>query len=141
MKTLQEFLSYYKHLQDFLCEKTLESQSFSHRACKGELLAKYLDAVAKFPRPTNITDVRSFFGLICQLAHYAQLRDLMAPFLSPRTKFEWSDELEEKFIAARKEIVAAIEKGVEIFEPGRQTGHQSGLVEEGDWLLPVPKMV
>ena len=83
-------------------------------------LAKYLDAVAKFPRPTNITDIRSFFGLINQLAHYAQLRDMMAPFkpfLSPRTRFQWTDELEELFIRAKKEIVEAIKEGVEIFEP------------------------
>ena len=106
------------------CSREIEFAGFRITETGVKPLAKYLDAVAKFPRPTNITDVRSFFGLICQLSHYAQLRDLMAPFkpfLSPRTRFEWSDELEEAFIAARKEIVAAIEHGVEIFEPGRQT--------------------
>ena len=63
--------------------------------------------------------------MTCQLAHYAQLRDLVAPFksfLSPRTRFQWSDDLEKRFIEAKKEIVAAIEKGVEIFEPRTACG-------------------
>ena len=106
------------------CSREIEFAGFRITWNGVKPLAKYLDAVAKFPRPTNITDIRSFFGLINQLAHYAQLRDLMAPFkpfLSPRTRFQWTEELEELFIKAKKEIVEAIKEGVEIFEPERTT--------------------
>ena len=33
-------------------------------------LPKYLDGIRNFPRPTNISDVRSFFGLVNRVSHY-----------------------------------------------------------------------
>ena len=77
-----------------------------------------------FPTPANITDIRSWFGLVNQVAHYAQLRDLMAPFkpfLSPLWKFEWTDELNRAFAASKSAIVDSIRHGVEIFDPNRRT--------------------
>ena len=50
-----------------------------------EPLPKYLNAIQQFPTPKNIKDIRSWFGLINQVANYAKIRDLMAlftPFLS-----------------------------------------------------------
>ena len=63
-------------------------------------MPKYLDAIRNFPRPTNISDVRSWFGLVNQVAHYAKLVEMMKPFkhmLSSRVKFMWNDELEQAF--------------------------------------------
>ena len=54
-------------------------------------LPKYLNAIRDFPVPKNITDIRSWFCLVNQVANNAQLRDLLAPFrpfLSPKQKFE-----------------------------------------------------
>ena len=62
-----------------------------------EPLPKYMDATRDFPTPTSTTDIRSWFGLVNQVANYAQLRDIMAPFkpfLSPRCRSEWTPELE-----------------------------------------------
>ena len=59
-----------------------------------------------------------------QVANYAQLRDIMAPFktfLSPRCKFSWSAELEDAFQASKQAIVEAIRIGVEIFDIERRT--------------------
>jgi hypothetical protein len=59
-----------------------------------------------------------------QVANYAQLRDSMArfkPFLSPRCKFSWSNELEEAFQLSKKSIVLSIREGVEIFDPHKLT--------------------
>ena len=56
-----------------------------------EPLPKYIDAIKNCPVPKNVKDVRSWFGLVNQVAHYAQLRDMMEPFrafLSPKVKFE-----------------------------------------------------
>ena len=64
-----------------------------------EPLPKYLDAIRDLPSPTSTTDIRSWFGLVNQVANY-QLRDIMEPFkpfLSPRCKFSWSPQLEEAF--------------------------------------------
>ena len=87
-------------------------------------LAKYLDAIRDFPRPTNISEIRSWFGLVNQVSHYAKLTDLMAPFkplLSPKTRFAWNDELEKSFQESKLEIVKAIQEGVRIFDPSRTT--------------------
>ena len=89
-----------------------------------EPLPKYLNAIRDFPAPKNITDVRSWFGLVNQVASYAQLRDLVAPFkqfLSPKRKFEWSNELDRAFAASKLAIIDAIRHGVEIFDPTRRT--------------------
>ena len=85
---------------------------------------KYLNAIREFPSPTSTTDIRSWFGLVNQVANYAQLRDTMAPFkpfLSPRCKFIWSPELESAFQASKDAIIDAIRHGVEIFDMQRRT--------------------
>ena len=87
-------------------------------------LPKYLQAIEEFPRPKNITDIRAWFGLVNQVSHYGQIKEMMAPFkalLSPKTIFRWTDELEAAFQNSKAAIIAAIEQGVEIFDPARRT--------------------
>uniref|UniRef100_A0A1A7ZYR7 ribonuclease H n=1 Tax=Nothobranchius furzeri TaxID=105023 RepID=A0A1A7ZYR7_NOTFU len=89
-----------------------------------EPLPKYLAAIRDFPTPTSTTDIRSWFGLVNQVANYAQLRDIMAPFksfLSPRCRFVWSPELEAAFQASKLAIVDSIRAGVEIYDMERRT--------------------
>lgn len=105
-----------------------------------EPLPKYLDAIREYPTPKNISDVRSWFGLVNQVSHYGQLREMMEPFrkfLSPKCKFEWTDELDNLFNESKKKIVAAIEEGVKIFDLLKRTclrtdWSKSGI---GFWLL------
>ena len=87
-------------------------------------LPKYLNSIQNFPTPSSVTDIRSWFGLVNQVANYAQLRDLMAPFkpfLSPRVKFYWTPELEKICCESKYAIVKAIKNGVEIFDPTKRT--------------------
>lgn len=89
-----------------------------------EPLPKYLDAIRQFPTPKSTTDIRSWFGLINQVANYAQLRDIMAPFkpfLSPRHTFSWNSTLDRNFHASKEAIVDAICHGVSIFDPTKPT--------------------
>ena len=68
--------------------KSVDFAGFRVSATAIEPLLKYLDAIRDFPTPTSTTDIRSWFGLVNQVANYAQLRDTMAPFktfLSPPT--------------------------------------------------------
>ena len=97
-------------------------------------LPKYIKAIEDFPRPRNISDVRSWFGLVNQVAHYGQLVGAMAPFkslLSPKTPFQWSDQLEESFVNSKKAIILAIQDGVEIFDPARKTCLQTDFSKQG----------
>ena len=89
-----------------------------------EPLPKYLNAIQQFPTPKNIKDIRSWFGLINQVANYTKIRDLMAtfkPFLSPKRKFEWNDNLDKAFSRSKDAIIDAIRHGVEIFDSTRRT--------------------
>ena len=70
-----------------------------------ELPSQYLEAIRDFPTPDSTTDIRSWFGLVDQVANYTLLRDTMAlfkPFLSPCCKFSWSPELEKAFQTSNK---------------------------------------
>ena len=89
-----------------------------------EPLPKYLDAIRDFPTPASTTDIRNWFGLVNQVANYAQLRETMAPFkpfLSPRCKFSWSSELENAFRRSKHAIIEAIREGVEIYHMQKRT--------------------
>ena len=101
------------------CSNDVTFAGFKISNQRVEPLPKYLDAIRMFPRPKNSTDIRSWFGLVNQLASYAQLRDLMGPFrpfLSPKVKFYWNDELERAFVSSKDLIIQAIRHGVQIFE-------------------------
>ena len=104
--------------------RTVDFAGFCISESVVEPLPKYLRAIREFPTPSNITDIRSWFGLVNQVSNYAQLRDMMAPFkpfLSPKRKFEWSDELDKAFTASKSAIADAICHGVEIFYPTRRS--------------------
>ena len=78
-------------------EETVEFAGFRITKDTVEPLPKYLDAIREYPIPKTTTDIRSWFGLVNQVSHYAQLRSYMEPFkkfLSPKTKFEWNSELD-----------------------------------------------
>ena len=87
-------------------------------------LDKFIAAIRDFPTPTKLGDIRSWFGLVNQVSHYGQLTDLMLPFkplLSPRAKFNWSQELETAFRLSKSAIITAIKDGVEIFDITKRT--------------------
>ena len=85
---------------------------------------KYLKAIVDFPTPKNITDVRSWFGLINQVSYAFSMTDRMLPFrelLKPGTPFRWDHLLEEAFQESKAVIVREIEQGVHIFDPSKPT--------------------
>ena len=86
--------------------------------------SKFFNAIKHFPRPKNITDMRSWYGLVNQVAYNFASAHVMLPFrklLSPTIKFEWSNELDQAFENSKKKIISEITKGVEIFDKNRVT--------------------
>ena len=70
-----------------------------------------LNAITNFPRPTDITGIPSWFGLIKQVSFSFDKTSLMNPFrnlLSKITEFVWSSELQSAFETARNEIVKLV---------------------------------
>lgn len=101
---------------------------------------RYLQAIIDFPTPKDITDVRSWFGLVNQVSYAFSMAERMLPFrdlLKPGTAFQWNEHLQTLFEESKAQIVREIEEGVRIFDPDRPTclttdWSKSGI---GFWLL------
>ena len=64
-------------------------------------MKKMLESIVKFPVPTNLTGIRSWFGLVQQMAYAFSKTEAMAPFrnlLKRNVKFYWDDHLLELFL-------------------------------------------
>ncbi|CAB3996762.1 Hypothetical predicted protein [Paramuricea clavata] len=86
--------------------------------------ARYLDAIRNFPTPTNLTDIRSWFGLINQVSYAFAASTRMQPFreaLKPGTPFIWNEELNNLFNESKTVIVIEIEEGFRIFDKSKPT--------------------
>ena len=97
----------------------LEITDYGVRPCR-----KFLEAIRNFPRPKNITEMRSFFGMINQVCYAFSMSNIMEPFrhlLRPGTQFIWSPDLQQSFEAAKEEIIKAVQDGVQHFEIDRHT--------------------
>lgn len=105
-------------------EECVEFAGFQITPTNVQPSKKYLDAVLNFPTPTDITGVRSWFGLVNQSAYAFSMTDKMSPFresLKPGNKFHWDDEMQNLFEESRKEIVNAVQHGVRLFDPIKTT--------------------
>ena len=88
--------------------------------------ARLLSAIRDFPTPTNTTGIRSWFGLVNQVAYAFAQSKVMAPFrdlLKTKTgwKFYWDDTLDQLFQRSKDAVVRCVEDGVRSFEPHRPT--------------------
>ena len=86
---------------------------------------KILNAIRDFRTPQNLTDVRSWFGLINQVSYAFAQAKVMAPFrellASRKRKFYWDSTLDAIFAQSKKHIIAEILNGVKSFEINRPT--------------------
>ena len=83
-----------------------------------------LASIANFPRPRDITGIRSWFGLVEQVAFNFSKSKLMLPFrplLKAKAEYVWTDDLQTAFETAKREIVELIKKGVKTFQLGLWT--------------------
>lgn len=93
-----------------------------------------LQSIRDFPTPTDITGVRSFFGLIQQVSYAFTLTKPMAPFrelLKSSSRFYWDEVLQEMFDKAKEVIIKEIEKGVKTFDKKKPTCIATDWSKEG----------
>ena len=71
---------------------------------------KKLEAIRNFPSPKNITDLRSFFGLVNQLGDFSSeiacSADTLRPLLSPKNTFIWTENHEQAFNRVKQALVS-----------------------------------
>ena len=104
--------------------KDMEFAGFEITADGYRPTKRMLEAIANFPQPKNITDIRAFFGLVEQVSFAFSKSEVMAPFrdlLKTKSQFYWDERLNNLFIEARKHIVEKVINGVKSFEIGRET--------------------
>ena len=101
---------------------------------------KFLDAIRHFPTPKSITDIRSWFGLINQVAYAFAATQRMLPFrelLKPGATFHWDENLNTLFEKSKTIITTEINEGVRIFDKSRPTCLATDWSKDGIgfWLL------
>ena len=80
---------------------------------------KLLNSIRNFPVPKDISGARAWFGLVNQGAYAFAMTDEMGQFrhlLKPKTKFEWTEELDRAFQLSKENIISKIKSGVELFD-------------------------
>jgi len=65
-------------------------------------------AIAEFPKPANLTDLRSFMGLVNQLAEFtpaiAESAEVLRPLMSPKCAFIWTPDHDAAFSRVKKAL-------------------------------------
>ena len=70
-----------------------------------------LQAIYDFPTPKSITDARSWFGLVNQVAWAYSLGPVMLPFrdlLKPDSPFYWDEQLDSAFQSSKAQIISLV---------------------------------
>lgn len=105
-------------------EETVEFAGFDVTMDGYRPAERTLAAIKDFPTPCNITDIRSWFGLVNQVAYTFAQHHTMDPFrelMKKNRKFYWDDNLEQLFQTSKKEIVRQAEEGVRAYDLQKQT--------------------
>ena len=96
------------------CELWLRSVVFLGHVSSGQGVSidpKKVEAVTNWPRPTNVTEVRSFLGLSGYYRKFVEGFSTIATPLSrliqKRAKFAWTPKCEESFQELNRRLVCA----------------------------------
>ena len=101
--------------------------------------ARYIKSIRTFPTKTNISEVRSRFGFINQVAYSFVKTTHMAPFrhlLSESKPFEWDQYMETAFQKSKEKIIELIIEGVASFDTNLVTCLSPDFYKDGlGWIL------
>ena len=87
------------------CEIDVEFAGLSMTAEGGVPAKSMSSAIADFPTPASLTDARSWFGLVNQVAWAYSIGPVMAPFrelLKSKSVFLWNQSLQDAFNESKK---------------------------------------
>ena len=90
-----------------------------------------MQALKDFPTPKSTTDIRSWFGLVRQVAYahsssedLAPLRGLLKHEEGKKPKFTWTEQLQQAFEKSKEHVLRSVAHGIETFDPERISGLQ-----------------
>ena len=88
-------------------QDTVEFAVFEISQESVRLSAKYLAAIKSFPTPKDITEIRSWFGVVNQVSYAFSMTKTMYPFrelLKPDRNYYWDENLQRIFVESKKNI-------------------------------------
>ena len=91
---------------------------------KAQSLPEHVRAFREFPRPNNITDLRSYFALVNQVAHYYAVSPHLEPFrelMKKKSTWYWDNALERLFEESREQIAKSVMEGITRYDKLRWT--------------------
>jgi hypothetical protein len=96
------------------CEFWMEKVEFLGHVLSAEGIAvdpSKVEPVTKWEQPMNVTDVRSFLGVVGYyprfIENFSKIAKLMTELLKNNTKFEWSEACEKSFQELKKRLTTA----------------------------------
>ena len=121
-------------------KETVEFAGFEITSNSVRPAPRFLQSIRDFPTPKNVTDIRSWFGLVNQVSYAFAAAQRMQPFrdlLKPGNVFEWNDHMDSLFNESKAIILEEIREGVEIYDKTRPTCLATDWSKEGlgSWLL------
>ena len=103
---------------------------------------KILAAIRDFPSPINLTDARSWFGLVNQVAWAYSISLIMEPFremVKAERTFHWDETLEKLFHESKVLLLSKVVEGIRTFDPKHQTCLQPDWCQNGIGYLLLQK--
>ena len=101
-----------------------------------------LSSICDFPIPKDITDARSWFGLVNQVAWAYSISPIMQPFrtlVKHNSRFYWDDILDKLFSESKKLLLSAVQDGIRSFDYKRTTCLQTDWSKDGIGYLLLQK--
>ena len=105
-----------------------------------------LKAIRDFPVPKSITDIRSWFGLVRQVAYAHSISSQLSPFREllkhregKKPRFLWNEQLQKAFEESKKHIISSVAEGIETFNPSLYTCLQCDWSRQGIGFLLLQK--
>ena len=101
-----------------------------------------LSAIENFPTPKSLTDARSWFGLVNQVAWAYSVSNVMQPFremVKSNSKFYWDEQLEEIFNKSKDLLLNQVTKGIRSFDVNKTTCLQTDWSKDGIGYLLLQK--
>jgi hypothetical protein len=123
-------------------KETLEWAGIKMTPHGAEPLPEHVEAISNYPVPVNVTDMRSFFALVEQVAPYHAVKPHMAPFrelLKKGQDWYWDDQLQRLFEEAKRVISKEVTEGITRFDPKRETALVSDYSRQGVGFLMLQK--
>ena len=93
-----------------------------------------MKSIREFPRPTNISGVRAWFGIVEQVSFaFSKIREMGAfrELLSLKEEFSWNEDRQRDFEGAKQQKADKEEEGVRLFRVGRTTAFVTDWSKEG----------